>query len=271
LIDCASRREWSRVVEPFLRHEGINRLNGLILSHGDSAHIGAAPLARQLSSPRIHTSVLDPWTRDSKLTAMRQLAVQVPVDSMQWHRHELGQTIQLGSGAKAEVLHPLVSDRENRADDRAMVLLLHLHRTRVLMLSDAGFMTIQLLRERYPNLRCDVIVRGQNTANPGSLEDLIESTGARAIISSNHKYDVNEIIPQELRDQCRAQQLRLVDLLKDGCAHLQILEDGARLTTYRDQKVMELPAIPSALPNTQTKIIPSPSRDRRSHPEIYAD
>src|SRR5690242_14079940 len=50
LLDCGSARDYERVVRPYLHIAGVNWIDGLILSHGDSLHIGAAePLFRDLT------------------------------------------------------------------------------------------------------------------------------------------------------------------------------------------------------------------------------
>lgn len=248
LIDCGSRGEWRRVVEPFLRHEGVNRLAGLVLTHGDSHHVGAAMAALELGQPRLHSSVLEPWPRDSHRVSLRQLAREVPVDSVRWHRHVAGNRLNLGGGGWAEVLHPTEFDLDSRSDDRVMVLLLHLPPVRVLMLSDAGQSILQDLEHRYPDLRCEVIVRGQNLTNPEGIEALIAKTGAQAVISSHEDRNVLERIPESLREYCQLKQIRLVDLRKEGRAVLEVHTNLVRLSSYRDEKVMSLQLSTSSSP-----------------------
>src|SRR5262249_37211761 len=40
LIDCGSERSYERIVRQYLHWVGVNRLTGLLLTHGDSQHIG---------------------------------------------------------------------------------------------------------------------------------------------------------------------------------------------------------------------------------------
>src|SRR6184192_33617 len=42
LFDCGSDRTYKRVVREYLHAAGVNRLDGLLLTHGDSLHIGGA-------------------------------------------------------------------------------------------------------------------------------------------------------------------------------------------------------------------------------------
>ena len=41
LFDCGSARDYERVVRPYLHAAGVNGIDGLLLTHGDSLHIGA--------------------------------------------------------------------------------------------------------------------------------------------------------------------------------------------------------------------------------------
>ncbi len=41
LFDSGAARDFKRIVRPYLRSRGINSLDGLVLSHGDAAHMGA--------------------------------------------------------------------------------------------------------------------------------------------------------------------------------------------------------------------------------------
>src|SRR5881409_1448197 len=43
LFDCGNERNYQRVVREYLHWAGINRLSGLLLSHGDALHLGGAP------------------------------------------------------------------------------------------------------------------------------------------------------------------------------------------------------------------------------------
>ena len=61
LLDCGSARDYDRVLRSYLHATGVNRVDGLLLSHGDSLHIGAAEtlLADFAPSLLIDNSALD--------------------------------------------------------------------------------------------------------------------------------------------------------------------------------------------------------------------
>ena len=47
LFDPGGERDFKRVVRSYLRSRGVNRLDGLVLTHGDATHIGGADAVMQ--------------------------------------------------------------------------------------------------------------------------------------------------------------------------------------------------------------------------------
>ena len=244
LIDCGNERAWRRIVEPALRHDGVNQLRGILLTHADSAHAGAAPLAFQKGSPRMHTSILEPWRRDSRRSSLRALSSLIPVDSLHWHRHQAGDVLKLSPSARIEVLHPMSHDLQDKGDDRALVLLLHLDGLRVLMLSDAGHATFTRLLQRHPGLRCDVLVRGQHRSDREDLDDLLRLTQPRAVISTSDSRFIEERLPDSLKQDCATLGIPLINLETAGCTRIDITEKGARLSFFHETGEIALPRIP---------------------------
>src|SRR6266480_1853117 len=65
LIDCGSERSYERIVRGYLHWAGVNQLTGLVLTHGDSQHIGGItqllsdfPRIRLIDNPAPDRSVL---------------------------------------------------------------------------------------------------------------------------------------------------------------------------------------------------------------------
>ncbi|MBV6501261.1 MAG: hypothetical protein CJBNEKGG_03769 [Prosthecobacter sp.] len=244
LIDCGNERAWRRIVEPGLRQEGVNQLRGIILTHADSAHAGSAHLAFQRGGPRLHTSVLEPWRRDSSRSSLRALAREVPVDSLHWHRHQAGGQIKLDATARIEVLHPMPHDILDKGDDRALVLLLHLHGLRILMLSDAGHATFTRLLQRHPGLRCDILVRGQHRSDHDGLDELLRVTKPRAVISTSDSRFIEERLPDSLRQDCATLGIPLINLETAGCTRIDLADSGARLSFFHEPGEIVLPRRP---------------------------
>src|SRR5205823_4061635 len=52
LVDCGGVRDYDGALLPYLRSRGVNGLDGIVLTHGDTAHIGAAWSASEDFRPR---------------------------------------------------------------------------------------------------------------------------------------------------------------------------------------------------------------------------
>lgn len=113
-----------RVVLPYLRARGIDRLDGLVVSHLDSDHSGgAAAILRAMPVERVLSSIAP----GADILAGRS-EVEPCVAGARW-QHE---------GLSFEVLHPLAAAYQGRASTNALscVLMLELAGQRVLLTGD---------------------------------------------------------------------------------------------------------------------------------------
>jgi competence protein ComEC len=244
LLDTGNVRAWRGVVRPFLRHEGVDELDGVILSHGDMAHVGAASEAYRMGRPRLFSSVHEPWAFDPPFAAIPMLAKKVRVDSLSWHRLSADGRIEIQGGAQwpayAEVLYPLHEDDAEKADDRGLVLMLHLGKLRVLWLADAGFITEKKLLERGVDLSCEVVVRGQHSADYSGLTEILVSAKPQILISSNDSRFPEETLPLRLRDYCLLHGIELFDLEVSGSVGIGITGAGAEAKAFRNGQSVSL-------------------------------
>lgn len=247
LIDTGNVRAWRGVLRPFFRRQGINHLDGVILTHGDIAHVGAADLAYQFGAPRLHTSVHEPWLLDPSFVSMQRLADKVPVDSLGWHRHHMEDVIEIQPAGplhvSATVLHPMLSDRSGKADDRGLVLMMQIAGMRVLWLGDAGFITEKKLLERHVPLACDILIRGQHSADISGMTELLIAAHPQVIISSNDSRYPEETLPQRVRDYCTKQKIQLFDLEVCGSVNIGVTPSGMKVKAFRNgQEAVITPA-----------------------------
>lgn len=245
LIDTGNVPGWRRVLRPFFRHQGINALDGVFLTHGDSAHVGAATLALNMGQPRLYTSLHEPWELDPKFGSFHLLSDFADEAGVIWSRRQAGDQVPLSvpsSSATVSVLHPLSMDLYDRSDDRGLVLMLQLGQTRILWLGDAGFITEKRLLERGGDLRCDVLVRGQHPVDPGGQTELLLAAEPRVVISTSDSRFFEETIPQRVREYCKQKHIPLFDLEISGSVGIGITAEGARLRGYRSGEEVFLPA-----------------------------
>ncbi|MDZ4289572.1 MAG: ComEC/Rec2 family competence protein [Prosthecobacter sp.] len=237
MLDCGNADAWRRVVFPYLREQGINKLDGLILSHGDASHVGAAPLAlKAMEVTQLHTSRHEPWRYDPPFSSLRQLSLLAPPGGAVWRRHGIDEEIYMGDPAPllvtATVLHPQAADVHEKADDRGLVLMIRVGQMRVLWLGDAGFMTEKRLLERQVPLRCELVIRNQHSADTSGLPELLLAARPQAVISSNDAWLVEEHLPERLRAFCAKQGIPLFDLGACGSVSIRVEAEQARLEAF---------------------------------------
>jgi ComEC/Rec2-related protein len=243
LLDTGSASAWRRIVEPWLRSQGINHLDGLVLSHADSAHAGAAEqVLRRPGTTRLLTSTLEPWRYDPAHSSLRRLTRLTPPDGPIWQRLTLEATTDLGT-ARATVLHPGHGDRHEKADDRGMVLRLEHAGQRLLWLNDAGYLTSRRLLERRLPLDCDIVLLSRHAADPEGLTDLLAAATPRVVLLGAAGENASDGSTGRLRAFCAKRGIELWELQTTGSVGIEFDRNGvALLTAFRGGRRLELRA-----------------------------
>ncbi len=170
LIDTGGKRDYPAAVAPLLRRFGVNRLDGLILTHGDAAHIGGAIDAWEEFRPRrtLHSALGDRSSHRRAFAAFLSdhkagREILVP-----------GEVVRVGRGVAIGALYPPPGIEKRLADDKAMVLTITASGRRILLESDAGASTEHWLAESLPATRADVVVKGWHARDfSGGLQWLV--------------------------------------------------------------------------------------------------
>src|SRR6185436_4316329 len=151
LIDCGDLHAGSHITKPFLQSKGINRLQHLLLTHGDVQHTEAAPMVYETFGVRnVYMSPVRFLSRPYRLVQDYFRTNKIPTKSI-----TAGQRLGFW-----EVLHPGETTKFPQADDNAIVLFATIAGQRVLLLSDLGAAGQNDLLSRYPDLRADIVVSG---------------------------------------------------------------------------------------------------------------
>ncbi|MEQ1853825.1 MAG: ComEC/Rec2 family competence protein, partial [Chthoniobacteraceae bacterium] len=180
LLDCGGARDYGNTVLPYLRSRGVNRLDGLVLTHGDSAHLGAATLIFDDFRPR--------WIADTtfqdRSPSRREVHAKLAASGFGRRYFERGDEVPIAPGTSVTVLYPPAGIARSVSDDKAMVCRIEAAGLRVLCVSDAGFFTETWLVENEPDLRADVLVKGWHTADLSGTPDFLAKVRPSVIVSS---------------------------------------------------------------------------------------
>jgi competence protein ComEC len=159
-----------RIVLPHLRHRGIARLDGMVVSHLDSDHSGGtAALLRGLPARRVISSI----------------APSHPMfDGRAVERCEAGQRWSDGA-LEFTVLHPPAADYERRRATNAMscVVLVVAGSGRVLLTGDIGIAEEAAILARWPGLAANWLAAPHHGSRSSSSARLLTALGAREAVA----------------------------------------------------------------------------------------
>ena len=221
LLDCGGDAAYDHIVLPYLRTRGVNRLDGLLLTHGDVKHIGGALSALDDFRPRF---LVDSVLRDRSPTR-KDIHAELARRGLGKGLYESGDAIHIGR-ATLRVLYPPAGLQRSTADDKALVIQLEASGTRVLFMSDSGFATEQWLLENEPDLRSDVVVKGQHAKDLSGTLDFLARVQPQAVICSALSYGQ---MPETLDAWERSVAERGIAVFRQdraGAVHAEIRERG---------------------------------------------
>ena len=223
LLDCGHVADYPHIVLPYLRARGVNRLDGLLLTHGDARHIGAAPDVVNDFAPRI---IADSPLKD-RSAARRALHESIAAKPLGKRILRRGDVLILSPDAKMRVLFPPPGLVRSVADDKALVIRLECAGRRVLFMSDSGFATEHWLLQNEPDLHADLLVKGRHAKDfSGTLEFLARVRPA-AVVCSAPDFGV---LPQAHDDWAR-------QLSEKGIAVFRQEQCGAAQVEIRDGQI----------------------------------
>lgn len=178
LIDCGSSARYEQTILPYLRTRGVNRLDALLLTHGDAQHIGGALGALDDFQPQkiIDSAVLD------RSSTRRAFHVELGRRNLGKNFARPGEVFGISSTTRVCVLYPPAGHQRAVADDKALVLRLECGGVRALFMSDGGFSTEQWLLQNQPDLRADVLVKGQHSKDLSGTLDFVSRVQPRLIV-----------------------------------------------------------------------------------------
>jgi len=218
LFDCGSERSYQRVVREYLHWAGVNRLSGLLLTHGDSLHIGGAtellhdfPSVRLMDNPAPDRSTLH--QRLQRLFRERGIK---PTDLA------AGDSFSLSREVTARVLFPPRNFSAPIADGQACVLQLVLSSgTRVLLTSDSGIKTEEELLRRNADLRSDILIKGQHHSGESGSEAFLNAVRPRLIIATSSDFPEHERLSDNWVENMRARSIELFRQDETGAVTLR--------------------------------------------------
>jgi ComEC/Rec2-related protein len=221
LFDCGSERTYERIVREYLHWAGVNRLTGLVLTHGDSQHIGGVTLLLQ-DFPRVR--VIDNPAPDRSVIHRRLSRMLPALKERGLKSVELaaGGNFRLSRDVIANVLFPPHGFAGGTADDQALVIRLFVAPDRfVLFMSDNGAEAERALLTNGLDLQSQILVKGQHYSGLSGSAPFLDSVQPRVIIATSTQFPERERISDEWADQVRDCGIKLFRQDETGAMELE--------------------------------------------------
>lgn len=229
LVDAGGERHFKGIVRGYLRSRGINRLDGMILTHGDAAHIGAAAAVLRGFRPG---SLFDTAAPD-RSPVHRDLIALLQERGVQRRLVAATEELKLGRDIVARVLFPPPNHRGRTADDNALVLqLLVKDRWRVLLMSDAGDEIERALVDGGADLRSDIIIKGQHHSGRSASEEFLGRVQPRLIVASSPEYPEHERVKEDWAQSVTANGIQLFRQDWTGAVQVRFYRDRFEAKPY---------------------------------------
>jgi len=230
LIDPGNPAGFASRVQPLLRHYGINQLQLMALTHGDSRHSGAAGMALQ----RFPTGVLMKSSLAGQTRTHRDLEDSLARTRTREVIVDRGDRIRLGPEALIEVLYP---DRrsppsQSGADNRCLVLRLTFHDWKILFTSDSGFLTAKWFEERGTDLKADVWVKGWHSSDHQGFLEFVEPIQPRVIVTTQRSFPAGQQITAAQQIFLEENGITVFDLAEAGAVTLDFSTEALKLTPF---------------------------------------
>ncbi len=229
LVDCGGVRDYDSALLPYLRSRGVNGLDGMLLTHGDSAHVGGASATFADFHPR--------WMADTiyndRSPSRREIHARLAEAKFGRRYVQRGDEIALGESATMTVLFPPPGIARTQSDDKALVCRIEAAGQRVLLVSDAGFPTERWLIENEPDLRADVLIAGWHSRDLSGTADFFQRVKPLAVVCSRPPFGSPKERIEEWQRNVRA--VGAEPFMQQRCGAVRIAlraDDGLTVQAY---------------------------------------
>jgi competence protein ComEC len=233
LVNCGDENSVEFTLKPFLRAQGVNSVQQLVLTHGDARDCGGAEAVNELFG--IGKLVTSPVRFRS--AAYREVVAEFDKPPS---RHKI---VQRGDTVGCwQVLHPAATNNFPPADDNALVLLGHFHGTRILLLSDLSRPGQDALLSGTNDLRADIVVAGLPNEGEPLCDALIDAIQPKVIVIADSEFPATRRASRALKDRLEQKGIPVIYTRTSGAVEIMAGNRGWKLQTMDGQRFFAAPA-----------------------------
>lgn len=228
LLDCGSARDYERVLRPYLHAAGVNQLDALLLTHGDSLHIGGAEALLEDFAP---SALIDNAAAD-RSTIHHRLREVFATRRLNLAKASTRNPLMISSKVTARIFFPPDAFAASTADDQAIVVQLSIRSTRILFMSDSGYATENELLKSRADLRSDILIKGQHHSGDSGSDAFLNIVQPRLIVATSRDFPQQERISDDWAQRVGARRIKLFRQDETGAVEIEIEEDKWQARSY---------------------------------------
>lgn len=237
LIDTGTDRDFLRVVEPNLRSAGIRRLDTLLVTHGDTEHIGGTTACLVSAAPH---RIVDSALRD-RSPSRKRLQTLLASNSQPKSIALPGDAFNAGNDTSVEVIAPV--EKARASDDQALVVAIRSHGFVSLLMSDAGAATEADLAKRHGDgFRADILVLGRHGEDIFATQEFLDAIRPRIVVLSQPDPFRDGSGEAALRERLEATGAVIFDQSRCGAVIAEFNDRRARIRGFLNGQTVDLPA-----------------------------
>jgi competence protein ComEC len=228
LVDCGNENAVEYTLKQFLRGQGVDHVQHLILTYGSLRNVGGADLLNQLFGVgEVETSSVHFRSR-----AYRKIVAEFERPP---GRHKIvnrGDTMD-----RWHVLHPAATNDFSHADDNALVLLGDYSGAHILLLSDLGRVGQDALLSRTNDLHADIVVTGLPIKGQPLCNALLNAIQPKVIVVADSKFPATRRASRALKKRLAGRGVPVIYTRTAGAVTILANSSGWKLRAMDGQEV----------------------------------
>lgn len=229
LIDAGRPTHGDRVVRPFLRSRGINRLETILLTVNGINHAGG--LAAILDHFRFERLFESGFPSQSR--SYRHLAF---LPTLEGRRQTLaaGAEMELSPRIRLKVLHPPEQGEYRTAEDNSIVCLLECDGVRVLSKSSIGESVERDLVEKEADLTAQILITGQHPHETNCTDAFLDRVQPQVVILNAGSFPTYAHPREDMLERIQRRGIQLFRTDQHYAVEVIVRHGDYRIRPFRD-------------------------------------
>lgn len=227
LIDGGGDWSGQRVVIPFLRAQGVDRLARVVLTRGDKPHAaGLVRAVREIPTGEAMYSGVPSLSKFYRQWITEMRIRQIPIRAV-----HTGDGVPVAPGLHVRVLNPPHDGIGNRSADNSLVLALEFGPTRVLLMSDAGETVERRLLVSTEDLRSQLIIKGRHEKESSCTDEFLDAVRPEAVVVAANTRLSSRYPQPDLRERLERRRVPVYRTDETGAVTIRLTKSGYTIRT----------------------------------------